>query len=151
MNIEVPQSTAEFDISIQRKVEQKNNSGYLPACYETTEDFPEVPDYHFRIEDDRTIIELKRLQQQSQPLEFTFGYGSQEHQEGMNRLKDALDSLVFKFKEAPCETHGYYEIDEDEYDHEAAYRQNELHAGQSRMTQEFQQLSLKPKYVAKLT
>lgn len=71
---------SEFDVSIQRKIEQKNNSGYLPAYYETTEDFPEVPDYYFRIEDDRTIIELQKLKRESQPLEFDFSKGSEKYQ-----------------------------------------------------------------------
>ena len=64
----------------------------------------------------------------------------------MNKLKDALDSLTMKFREAPCETHGYYDIgDEDEYDHDRAFSQYQLNASQSRMTDEFREMSLRPK------
>jgi|JI6StandDraft_1071083.scaffolds.fasta_scaffold12837_7 hypothetical protein len=146
MDIEVPQTTSEFDVSIQRKIEQKNNSGYLPSCYETTEDFRQVPEYYFRIEDDRTIIELQKLQRESQPLNFDFTNGSDKYQEGMNRLRQAFDSLEMKLKEAPCETHGFYDIgEEDDYDHDKAFSSYQLSTNQSRMTDEFRELSLRPK------
>lgn len=47
-----------------------------------------------------------------------------------------LDSFVLRLQEEPGETHGYYGIDEeDDYDHDKAFGQFQLQAGQARMTE----------------
>jgi hypothetical protein len=39
----------EFDQTVWQKAQLGNNSGYLDEKYETTQPFPTLPDYHFRI------------------------------------------------------------------------------------------------------
>ena len=48
----------EFDERLHYKAKIGNNSGYLDEEYETTKEFPTIPEYHFRIEDDAEIINL---------------------------------------------------------------------------------------------
>jgi hypothetical protein len=48
----------EFDERLHYKARMGNNSGYLDEEYETTKEFPTIPEYHFRIEDDTEIIKL---------------------------------------------------------------------------------------------
>jgi hypothetical protein len=51
-------SEGDYDDSIRQKIRRGSNSGYLDEEYETTKDFPNINDYHFRIEDEHEIMEL---------------------------------------------------------------------------------------------
>jgi predicted ester cyclase len=48
----------EFDEKVHHKARVGNNSGYLDEEYELTKEFPSIPEYHFRIEDDAEILNL---------------------------------------------------------------------------------------------
>lgn len=51
-------SDSDFDDTIRQKIKRGNNSGYLDEEFETTKDFPIIGDYHFRIQDEKEIMEL---------------------------------------------------------------------------------------------
>jgi hypothetical protein len=48
----------DFDVTLHYKARMGSNSGYLDEEYEVTKEFPTIPEYHFRIEDDAEILSL---------------------------------------------------------------------------------------------
>lgn len=110
------------DQALYNKHRNTKSSGYLDDEYELSPDFREIQDYHFRIEDDHEIIELKNLSKNSVPMQTGFNVpdsASMQFSKRMADLYSALDAAVPMKNDQPYmapETHGFYKLKEDTYD-----------------------------------
>lgn len=139
MNLEL------YDQSLYDKYKNTKSSGYLDDEYELTPEFRTVEQYHFRIEDDKDIIELKELYKKSVPMKNGFqlpSSASNSFNEKMNCLLNSLDSANqttdFGNKiDVKAETHGFYKLGPDAYDEnkalQAAYQHLQLHSLNEKM------------------
>lgn len=110
----------DFDQALHYKARMGSNSGYLDEEYETTKEFPTLPDYHFRIEDDAEILTLEKLKRESEPIcmQATFNNSSLEFKSRLNLLLDCLDSRRVSLpNHMEEERHGFYTL-ADHYDDE---------------------------------